>query len=295
MCRLNEGNTLVKRPCSSPSPATSTKPNEMITLQMPSKGRSSPKAVTPSEAILAEESQETCQVCQTEIEDNPNRRSFCLPRCHNEYMLNGVASDICLSCGASQTQLELTDSQTPKMSTDTVQCSQTSTSSTAGPSVEETQLTDHSKARQPQGLEMGNPVETTKKPEKHSGGEPQSATNNCQGVKLKTKDKKTSSDAQAVKYRELRQTEAKLKKWEEELKLRETILNDKEVGRKKLEDSSKELRPAMLNRRQLSEHSTGKLAFWRVTVIRLPYQRGYQVMEWGYPLSQLIFNILNQT
>ena len=204
---------------------------------MPAKSRSSPKAVTPAEAILAEESQETCQVCQTEIEDNPNRYSFCLARCHNECMLNGVAGDICLSCGASQTQMELTDSQTPKLSTDTVQCSQTiSTSSTAGPSVEEAQLTDHNKARQPQGLEMGNPVETTKESENQSGWEPQSATNNCQGVKLKTKDKKTSSDAQAVKHRELRQIEAKLKKWEEEFKLRETILNDKEVYRKKLED-----------------------------------------------------------
>lgn len=62
---------------------------------------------------------------------------------------------------------------------------------------------------------VGNSVETTKKPEN------QPAINNCQGVKLKTKNKKTSSDTQAVKYRELRQIEAKLKKWEEELKLRE--------------------------------------------------------------------------
>ena len=88
MCRDKEGDTLLKRPCSYSSPATSTDPNKLIALQMPVKSRSSPKAVKSAEAILAEKSQETCQVCQTEVEDNPNRYSLCLARCHNECMLS---------------------------------------------------------------------------------------------------------------------------------------------------------------------------------------------------------------
>ena len=237
MCREREDNTLVKRPCSSLSPATPTKTKETNTIQLPAKSRSSPKAVTQAEAILAEESQEICQVCQTEIDDEPNRCSYCLARCHTECMLKGANGDICLSCGASQAQMELTDSQTPTPSTINAQCRQTTRSpSMVSPRVEETKLTDHSSSEQPHGLEVESPAVITKSSETQIGGEPQTAANNCQGVKLKTKDKKTSSDTQAVKYRELRQMEAKLKKREEELKLRETVLNDKEVDRRKLED-----------------------------------------------------------
>ena len=54
--------------------------------------------------------------------------------------------------------------------------------------------------------------------------------------KLKLKDKKNSSETQLVKSRELRQLEVKLKKWEEELKLREIQLNEKENDRRRLED-----------------------------------------------------------
>ena len=91
MCREKEDKTLVKRPRSSLSPATSTKSKEVLvnTLQLPVKSWSSPKAVTPAEAILAEESQETCQVCQTEIDGERNKCSYCLARCHNECMLKG--------------------------------------------------------------------------------------------------------------------------------------------------------------------------------------------------------------
>lgn len=59
------------------------------------------------------------------------------------------AGDICLSCGATQVQLEVTENQTPKSGTDTAKRSHTSTSSADGPSEKDIQHTDLDIERQP--------------------------------------------------------------------------------------------------------------------------------------------------
>ena len=221
MCREKDDNTMVKRPCSPYIPTATT--NEATSLQLPAKVQTSPKAVTPAEAILLEETLDTCHVCQTEIESTGNRCSSCLASCHDECMVNGANGEVCLSCGASQAQLELVNAQTPTPDAEAVQGDQ----SKLPPA-----------RRNSDGVtkEAGDASNKVLGEESHPRNETQSIAYN-QGVKAKQKDKRsTTTDVQSVKHRELRQLESKLRKWEEELKLRETLLSDKEVDRKKLED-----------------------------------------------------------
>ena len=81
-----------------------------------------------------------------------------------------------------------------------------------------------------------NNLEEVRKNDIPSSLETHGVSNSGQGVSLKVTDKKFSSDIQAVRYRELRQLEAMLKKWEDEIKLRDALLNDKEGDRKKFDD-----------------------------------------------------------
>ena len=57
---------------------------------------------TAAAGILEEETGSECQVCQTRIDESPNRCDYCQAECHDSCMVHtSDENDICLSCAAT--------------------------------------------------------------------------------------------------------------------------------------------------------------------------------------------------
>ena len=63
---------------------------------------------TAAAGILEEETGSECQVCHLRIEESPTRCDYCQVECHDSCMVHtSDGSDICLSCAATQAQVEM--------------------------------------------------------------------------------------------------------------------------------------------------------------------------------------------
>ncbi|MCG7868272.1 MAG: hypothetical protein JAY74_18145, partial [Candidatus Thiodiazotropha taylori] len=171
---------------------------------------------TCAAAILHEESADLCCVCDSQIDNDANRCSICNLLCHNDCVCRGQGDDdLCLTCAANQVQrtdAQLGDSPPP--------ASQQQTDSgtldySDDPGQQLTQTQNHNNES------TVNPNETKTTQSKANKG---------------PKEKKPPQDTAGVKQRELRQKELKLKKWEEELKIREAKTAELEGDKSRLED-----------------------------------------------------------
>ena len=167
---------------------------------------------TCAEAILHEENANVCCVCEDQIEENYNRCSICTLACHNEYMDIGKGNeDMCLTCAANQSQRNAIQ-----------------TDQEINGSLQEARSSFESKEMVSQQSESTYLLAETSLKE---------STNSVLAKATKgVKEKKSTQETAGVKQRELRQKELKLKKWEEELKVREVKTDELENDRRRLED-----------------------------------------------------------
>ena len=95
---LNE-NTNLKTPVS-PQPSDSKSPKSLLVLPEVSASGSA------AADILEEECGSDCNVCHTRIDEPPNRCDYCQSECHDCMVHASDSGEICLSCAASQTQID---------------------------------------------------------------------------------------------------------------------------------------------------------------------------------------------
>ena len=179
-----------------------------------------------------------CSVCLEIIIGTQNRCSKCLLTCHDSCIDGAsgyVGSGICVSCCATEAQIhqQSVSSQTDDQSrTDHSSPNRTAISCDRSGMQTPSQLvsdqangdsvTDIDPVLNPtgqtdaQGVDIGVPVKTNTIP-------------------TSSKDK-MASDKAVIKLREVRQLEAKLKKLEEDLKLRETKVTNSNVDSRRMEE-----------------------------------------------------------
>ena len=229
LCATLGDDTNLKTPIS-PNAQAPGAPQSLLVLPKISSNSLSEEG-SAAAGILEEETGSECQVCQTGIEESPNRCDSCQAECHDSCMVHvGDDSEMCLSCAATQAQLDACG-QAPSqevITQATVPDRQVhETSSGESPSMQPVPATqrDHEA-----GIQHADHVVKGSPANKTATGE-----NSAQRNGTRVKDKK-SSDSQTIKQRELRQMECKLKKWEEDLKLQEARTGSKNVDSRKLED-----------------------------------------------------------
>ena len=229
LCATQGDDTNLKTPIS-PNAQAPGAPQSLLVLPKISSNSMSEEG-SAAAGILEEETGSECQVCQTGIEESPNRCDSCQAECHDSCMVHvGDDSEMCLSCAATQAQLDacgpapsqegLTRAAVPNR-----QVHETSSGeSLSMQAVPTTQRDLEAGIQQADHVVKGSPANKT------ATGETGAQRNGT-----RVKDKK-SSDSQSIKQRELRQMECKLKKWEEDLKLQEARTGSKNVDSRKLED-----------------------------------------------------------
>ena len=208
-------------------------------LQIPS--ISNPvSSATPAVAILIEETGQICGACDKNMDADGATCDTCKSSCHVNCMLVSDPEK-CVSCGANEMQEQL--------------------------STKSTQQVEGGSPKQPSMLPCQPSMEphtSQPMPVRH-GSSDQSAT---APKSVPAKSNKKEIDSNGNKQRELRQWDTKLRKWEEELKLREAKTNDitKEFSRleeyvRKTEARNVELEKTVrtLQRKiNLLEHDTGR-------------------------------------
>ncbi|MCG8075648.1 MAG: hypothetical protein JAY75_05335, partial [Candidatus Thiodiazotropha taylori] len=179
-----------------------------------------PRAIDPlsdtcAAAILHEESADLCCVCDSHVGENANRCSVCTLICHDDCMCRDPAGiEKCLTCAASHLHNEatqLSSGQDPEATQEPISSPDGDTTIQQGP---------HS----------GKPSNETKADSAVNPNKPSPSETKSQ------KDKKGAQDTTGVKQRELRQQELKLRKWEEELKIREAKAAELENDKRRLEE-----------------------------------------------------------
>ena len=179
--------------------------------------------------ILEEETGIECHVCRTRIEESPNRCDTCQYECHDCCMVHSNdKGEICLSCEATQDQInensqmaELTQ-EIPEQQDHEPTCTSTREAIQCP--------TNQAICMGQDGIKIAkSPMATGVVRENTQNSEP------SQRNDIRVKDKK-NPDSLNVKQRELRQLENKLKKWEDDLKLKEAKAGCKNEDSRKLED-----------------------------------------------------------
>ena len=185
---------------------------------------------TSASGILEEEVVKDCHVCRLKISEQGNRCDLCQYECHDQCMKqNDDDNCICLSCAATQNQIELNSrpasSQPPTHGQDPqdlqplgLNCVANKVHSDIGSSVDVNQEQHTAASTKGESSDTGVSA----------------STGQCNGVRVK--DKTKSSDSVSVKQRDLRQREAKIKKREEELDMQEAKFGTKGDDSRRLED-----------------------------------------------------------
>ena len=189
-------------------------------------------------AIVDDEGDCVCSVCLEIIIGTQNRCSKCLSTCHDS-CIDGASDDddsgICLSYCATEAQIhqqsvssQSNDQSRPDQSipnTTAISCDRSgmqTSSQLVSDQANSQSVTDINHVLNPtsrtdaQGVNIGVPVKTN------------TNTTSC-------KDKMASYKA-VIKLRQVRQLEAKLKKWEEDLKLREAKVTNRNVDSRRMEE-----------------------------------------------------------
>lgn len=228
-------------------------------------GHSTDPGETLAAAVLKEEEHgEMCSTCDGEMMGTGDRCSRCLTVCHEGCMSSGAGSgDVCIGCAAADDQryqhevgaigelmssvtmsidaAEATDSKksSTALEVDT-QCSQKHTpiDAQSQPVITPgfTGVCDGSVVVSPERLQTDADLMV-----EIDGVEPAQMRGRSTADDKKAKPnhkvvKKSTNDTTAVKQRELRQQDLKLRRWEEELKLREGKISDMENCVKRLEE-----------------------------------------------------------
>ena len=195
---------------------------------------------TTVEILLQEENHQICVVCHESM-GGENRCHTCSGSCHERCMQvdsNGDVTDICQNCAASQEQLQILSN------IDSIENQEDGNRETAQDNNHTVERPDHhtqkNSSSNPGQEEESNQREVI--PDQNNSSTDSSKRNKSQDNDLNVasepkqtsrQSKKTQNQADAaVKLRELRQMEARLGKWEEELKQREATLNSAGVDQK---------------------------------------------------------------
>ena len=225
---LNKDNTVVKRVVGG-SPVQPNITNQITMPTIPTNHTEGHRS--QAEAILDDEGDCVCSVCLEIIIGTQNRCSKCLTTCHDS-CIDGASGDddsgICLSCCATEAQIH--QQSVSSQSDDQSRPDQSSPNTTAISCDRSGQLV--SDQANSQSVTDINPVLN-----------PTSRTD-AQGVNIGVPVKtnttssrdKMASDRAVIKLREVRQLEAKLKKWEEDLKLREAKVANSNVDSRRMEE-----------------------------------------------------------
>ncbi|MEW8309202.1 MAG: hypothetical protein G8D88_18940, partial [gamma proteobacterium symbiont of Ctena orbiculata] len=229
-------------------------------------GGSTDPDVTLAAAVLKEEEQgEVCSVCYGEMVDCGDRCSKCLTTCHEGCMLSDLESgDVCISCAAANDQrlqhkdracgtsvssmamvVDAALATHSKMVLTTMeadmQCSQQYTPTDAQSQPTESQDTSGVIDRSlmevsPERIQTDSDLMVEIDVKEQAQVKGKFITGDDKAKPSHKVAKKSTSDITAVKQRELRQQDLKLRRWEEELKLREAKLSDMENCVKRLEE-----------------------------------------------------------
>ena len=208
---------------------------------IPNNAFGEPKGRSAAEAILEEETTDTCHVCEMQLAGNINRCDFCASPCHDGCMAHAAdMEEVCLSCAATQAQIshgEQTLSQgtgTQDVSPEINQQYDSQTNST------QTVCTGNNQSEH----EPQEPHTAQGENEPHRGVQVQDTSQLSQEPNLtrqlpakvtKPREKRHTAESLSVKQRELRQLEIKLKKWEG-LKTQEARMADMTTSTRKLEN-----------------------------------------------------------
>ena len=199
-------------------------------IVMPAMPSNEPNRRTQAEAILDEEGDTMCAVCLAIITDTPNRCSKCLAMCH-ESCLDTTDGDsdpsICHSCCAAEAQIS-NQVICPDNSVNTSQAEYGST--TILTNVPQNDVTGSGSDANSNPIPQGTAVNQGSGQRKQGGPTAKSSL-----TSTSSRDK-TTTDKAAIKLREVRQLEGKLKKWEEDLKIREAKLNNNSVDARRMEE-----------------------------------------------------------
>ena len=177
---------------------------------------------TSAADILQEEASQLCTVCSRTIAEDDIKCEKCKQTCHISCMYESN-SDMCISCTAAEAQMNLLtilehaeDTQPPSCNSSLTQSSTPTLSGSQSPLVSTATPISVPDGNEininiPQASQKHVPSDTTKP--------------NKQNVNKKIVNK-PDSDSIIPKHRDLRQQETKLKKWENELKLREAKIDE---------------------------------------------------------------------
>ena len=221
-CQVDRENTDVKAPVSiGPTPSSSS------TLHLPPRHScTEDENQTFASAILTEEHEEACVVCGTGVEEASQRRcTECSLVSHGECMSTGDI-DLCLNCAAANDQLSNADNKRevgPSQDDAALHISQ------------DGQITDQTKSVATAAADLNIPVECGPR-QTQEGLEAASEVRTAKHASRTSKTRGTAAEGLGVKQRELRQLELRLKKWEEELWLKEARSADMENDIKRLEE-----------------------------------------------------------
>lgn len=228
---INKDDTVLKRPVGA-SPKQPSAANQLTVPTVPTYHAGGCK--TQAEAILDDEGDCVCAVCSVVITGVQNRCSKCLSICHDSCLdgvSGGAEASMCLSCCATVAQIRQQTASNPSDD----QSSQDPLSQNGA-----TISCDGFEAQSP-----SLPVSSCDVTEANHVVRPMSQTeaqDDDIGIPVKTNTNPTSNrdksakDKAVIKLREVRQLEAKLKKWEEDLKLREAKVTNSNVDSRRMEE-----------------------------------------------------------
>ena len=185
------------------------------TLQIPSISNSN-DLDTPAIAILIEETGQMCGVCDKNIDTKEVTCDTCKSSCHVTCMVDSDPEK-CISCGAYEMQDQHSSTPEPQVE------KRTSSQSTLQPHID---------------LSTSNEVEIVQSKSASTSVKDASVNQETTAPNRSNQSKpsKKDIDGNGNKQRELRQWDLKLRKWEEELKLREAKSNDMTKDFSRLED-----------------------------------------------------------
>ncbi|MCG7876963.1 MAG: hypothetical protein N0C90_11605 [Candidatus Thiodiazotropha endolucinida] len=184
---------------------------------------------TSASGILEEEVDKDCHVCRLRIAEQGNRCDLCQFECHDQCMQqNDDDGGTCLSCAATQNQIEM----------NSVMSSDQSTAS--GPDQKDIHFVRTVNVVNVDDLNAGtseaNQEVDAAVPAISGSSKTGMGTSTGQRNFVRVKDKVKSTDSTAIKQRELRQREAKIKKREEELDMQEAKSSTRGDASRRLEE-----------------------------------------------------------
>ena len=195
-----------------------------------------PNQPTPAGEILHEEMTQVCAICSCTIAEDDITCMKCNQTCHSGCM-DEDNSDICTACMAAEDQLMAYNIQD---SNPNFRDNQKST-----PLIRATPTQPGSQRPSLHGATLSPVLKAS--PSRPKTDSSQSCQKQCTtgaipkvlGDPTKKAVSKPDNDSAIPKYRELRQQEGKLKKWENELKLREAKIEDKTSETRRQQDIQK--------------------------------------------------------